>query len=169
GGASAVYGSDAISGVVNFRLKKDFQGLELDGTWGQTSESDGQEYFATLTGGTNFAEDRGHIMGSVSYTEREEVFARARSHSNVALGYDDPGFSPAGSGTIEEGRVTVGASQAARDAVFGSYGLPAGITQTNYGFNSDGTLFTLGDNTPGSVLNYKGDTSLASFNDANYT
>ncbi|HNR21778.1 MAG TPA: TonB-dependent receptor [Steroidobacteraceae bacterium] len=169
GGASAVYGSDAISGVVNFRLKKDFQGLELDGTWGQTSESDGQEYFATLTAGTNFAEDRGHIMGSVSYTEREEVFAGARSHSRVALGYDDPGFSPNGSPTFEEGRVTVAASQAARDAVFGSYGLPAGIAQATYGFNSDGTLFTVGDGTPGSVLNFKGDSAADTFNDANYT
>jgi len=44
GGASAVYGSDAIAGVVNFRLRREFDGVELGGRWGQTDRGDGEEY-----------------------------------------------------------------------------------------------------------------------------
>ena len=52
GGASAVYGSDALAGVVNFKLKRDFDGVEIDGTWGQTDRGDGTQYEAGLTAGT---------------------------------------------------------------------------------------------------------------------
>src|SRR5881394_3710330 len=49
GGASAVYGADAMAGVVNFILKKDFEGVDMDFQSGMTSESDGQETrFTTL-------------------------------------------------------------------------------------------------------------------------
>jgi outer membrane receptor protein involved in Fe transport len=49
GGASAVYGSDAVAGVVNFKLK-DFQGLEVKGGWGQTAESDGAQKNISVAG-----------------------------------------------------------------------------------------------------------------------
>ena len=51
GGASAVYGSDAIAGVVNFRLLDEFDGIELGGRWGQTDHGDGEEYDVSLTAG----------------------------------------------------------------------------------------------------------------------
>ena len=44
GGASAVYGSDALAGVVNFRLKQDFEGIEIGGQYGITSRGDGRRY-----------------------------------------------------------------------------------------------------------------------------
>jgi len=170
GGASAVYGSDAISGVVNFKLNTDFEGLEFDGTYGITEQGDGQEYQGTISAGTKFADGRGHIMGAVSYTERDEVLNGDRKFSEVALGYDTDTrtFVPSGSGTIEEGRVTVTAPAAAITQLFQQqYGIP-GVTQTTYGFNADGTLFTLGTGDPGSVLNYKGPIT-NSFNDASYS
>jgi outer membrane receptor protein involved in Fe transport len=170
GGASAVYGSDAISGVVNFKLNTDFEGLEFDGTYGITEQGDGQEYQGTISAGTKFADGRGHIMGAVSYTERDEVLNGDRKFSEVALGYDTDTrtFVPSGSGTIEEGRVTVTAPAAAITQLFQQqYGIP-GVTQTTYGFNADGTLFTLGTGAPGSVLNYKGPIT-SSFNDASYS
>ena len=49
GGRSAVYGSDAIAGVVNFRLRREFDGVELGGRWGQTDRGDGEEYDVSLT------------------------------------------------------------------------------------------------------------------------
>lgn len=112
GGASAVYGSDAISGVVNFRLNTDFEGLELDGTYGITEQGDGQEYQGTISAGTKFAGGRGHIMGALSYTERNSVTQGDRKFSEVALGWDGENFVPVGSGTIEEGRVIVAAGAA---------------------------------------------------------
>src|SRR3546814_3435926 len=58
GGASAVYGSDAISGVVNFIMRKDFEGIEADAQYGLTTRGDGQKTALSLTAGTNFAEGR---------------------------------------------------------------------------------------------------------------
>ena len=171
GGASAVYGSDAISGVVNFKMIDDFEGVELDAGYGITDRSDGDEYHGTITAGMNFAEDRGNIVASVGYTERKEVLAGARDFSDVALGWFDnlQEFRPLGSPTFEEGRVGVAASQGAIDQVFAQYGFaPGTVKQTTFGFNRDGTLFTVGDNTPGSVLNFR-DAKDASFNDASYT
>ncbi len=168
GGASAVYGSDAISGVVNFRLNTDFEGLEFDGTYGITEQGDGNEWQGTVSAGTKFADGRGHIMGAVSYTERDEVTQADRKFSEVALGWDGENFVPVGSGTIEEGRVTVAAPAATITQLFQQqYGIP-GVTQTTYGFNADGTLFTLGTGDPGTVLNYRGPIT-NSFNDASYS
>ncbi len=170
GGASAVYGSDAISGVVNFRLNTDFEGLEFDGTYGITEQGDGNEYQGTISAGTKFAGDRGHIMGALSYTERDEVRNGDRKFSEVALGFDTDTrtFVPVGSPTFEEGRVTVAAPAAAITQLFQQqYGIP-GVTQTTYGFNADGTLFTVGTGAPGSVLNFRGPIT-NSFNDASYS
>lgn len=167
GGASAVYGSDAISGVVNFKLKNDFEGLEFDGNYGRTDLGDGEEYQATVSAGTKFADGRGRIMGAVSYADRSEVTNGDRDFSKVALGWDGERFVPVGSGTIEEGRVTVAGDPAVIEALFNSYGFP-GVTQTTYGFNLDGTLFTLGTGAPGSVLNFKGPQT-AAYNDASFS
>lgn len=171
GGASATYGSDAVAGVVNFRLK-DFEGLEFDTNWGQTTESDGQEWQVSVTGGTRFADGRGKVVANVSYSERDAILAAGREWSRVAYGWfpELGGFAPLGSGSIEEGRVTVAAPPSAVDALFQSYGFAPGAagSQNIFGFNSDGTLFTLGSDSPGSVLNYKGEIT-DSFNDASYS
>src|SRR5687768_2451805 len=55
GGASAVYGSDAIAGVVNLKLRRDFEGLELDAQYGITERGDGETTEVSLTTGGNFA------------------------------------------------------------------------------------------------------------------
>ena len=73
GGASAAYGSDAIAGVVNFRLRERFQGVEFDGQWGQTDHGDGQEYSAGVLAGTSFADERGDVLGYVGYARRDQV------------------------------------------------------------------------------------------------
>ncbi|MBY0423351.1 MAG: TonB-dependent receptor plug domain-containing protein [Parvularculaceae bacterium] len=95
GGASAVYGSDAVAGVVNFILKKDFQGLQADGSWSQTQKGDGTEWNVSLTAGTNFAGGRGNITVSGSYLNREAVTQDRRDFSRVNL--DSLDFTPSGS------------------------------------------------------------------------
>lgn len=61
GGDSAVYGSDAIAGVVNFRLKNNYEGLQLRAQGGISDQHDAGSYFASLLAGKNVAEGRGNI------------------------------------------------------------------------------------------------------------
>lgn len=62
GGASAVYGSEAVAGVVNFVLKDDFEGLRLRAQNGITDKGDNHKYVLAGTFGANFADDRGNIV-----------------------------------------------------------------------------------------------------------
>ncbi|WP_303540902.1 TonB-dependent receptor plug domain-containing protein [Sphingomonas natans] len=62
GGASAVYGSDAVAGVVNFIMDKKYSGLKGEVSGGVTTYGDGENYRVSLTGGTGFADGRGHIL-----------------------------------------------------------------------------------------------------------
>jgi len=62
GGASAVYGSDAVAGVVNFVLDRNFTGMKAEVTAGQTNYDDGKNYKSSLTGGFSFADGRGHVL-----------------------------------------------------------------------------------------------------------
>ena len=71
GGASSTYGADAVGGVVNFILKKNFKGLELDGQIGISQQGDGVEYQRRGIMGTNFADGRGNISLAMSTTTRE--------------------------------------------------------------------------------------------------
>lgn len=74
GGASSVYGSDAVAGVVNFILDRDYTGLKGEFAYGETTYGDDVSYRATLTGGMEFAEGRGHALLSGNYVERGGVF-----------------------------------------------------------------------------------------------
>ena len=78
GGASAVYGPDAMAGVVNFKLKRDFEGLEIDLQTGTTAEGDGDEHKFSIFTGMNSADGRGNIMAGLERTERTGVLQRDR-------------------------------------------------------------------------------------------
>jgi iron complex outermembrane recepter protein len=71
GGASADWGSDAVAGVVNFILDKDFTGLKADVQGGQTTYGDDRNTKVSLTGGSAFAEGRGHflISGEIAHID----------------------------------------------------------------------------------------------------
>jgi outer membrane receptor protein involved in Fe transport len=62
GGASSKYGSDAVAGVVNFILDKNFTGVKGDFSGGVTTYGDDRQWDISLTGGTGFANDRGHFL-----------------------------------------------------------------------------------------------------------
>ncbi|MBI1360188.1 MAG: TonB-dependent receptor [Alphaproteobacteria bacterium] len=74
GGASAVYGSDAIAGVVNFILNDDFQGVQLDGNYSITGHGDGETDNYSLTTGAGFDDGRGNVVLNLGYTNREPVY-----------------------------------------------------------------------------------------------
>ena len=73
GGASAVYGADGVSGVVNFILKDDFEGVDFRVQSGIPDESGGQNYLASATWGTNFADNRGNVAINVEYFRQEKM------------------------------------------------------------------------------------------------
>jgi iron complex outermembrane receptor protein len=115
GGASATYGSDAIAGVVNFILKKDFQGIQIDGQYGfdqhdqhngyvegllshddpitgftaitppTGSIRDGYKHDLSMLMGTNFADGNGNITGYFVYHDQQPVAASARDFSDCQL------------------------------------------------------------------------------------
>ncbi|QNA85521.1 TonB-dependent receptor [Sphingomonas sp. So64.6b] len=79
GGASAAYGSDAVSGVVNIILDKKLEGFKADGSIGISSRGDDREQRLSLAFGTGFAGDRGHIMLGGDYVTSDGILAtRAR-------------------------------------------------------------------------------------------
>ena len=78
GGNSAIYGSDAVAGVVNFVLKRDFDGIAIRGQGGVTSHKDRGNYFVSATVGRNFADGRGNIAVSGEYAKSNPLYFRDR-------------------------------------------------------------------------------------------
>ena len=74
GGASSTYGADAVAGVTNFIMKKNVEGLELDGQMGITQEGDGFEYQLSGIMGADFADGRGNVSIAFSHTKREAAY-----------------------------------------------------------------------------------------------
>lgn len=145
GGASAVYGSDAISGVVNFKLKHKFSGLQLDAQHSLTGKGDGATRDYSILAGTDLFGGRGHIMVAGEYYQRDTIKASSRDFYRRAFA---AGGNNSASNSLPTGTYVPSASNlpssAAVNALFASYGstgstIPA---STILGFNNDGTLFT---------------------------
>jgi iron complex outermembrane recepter protein len=85
GGASAVYGSDAISGAINFRLKRNFQGVEADVERSQTGAGDGDITNISLAMGAALNDDRGNVALALNYTKREGVQFGDRDYGRVGV------------------------------------------------------------------------------------
>jgi iron complex outermembrane recepter protein len=83
GGASAVYGSDALAGVVNFILKSDFSGVDLGTQFGQSAQGDGSERQVDLIVGGNFADDRGNMTAFASWYKRDSILQADRDETRV--------------------------------------------------------------------------------------
>lgn len=74
GGSSSVYGSDAVAGVVNFVLRRDFDGIRLRGQGGISQQGDRGISFVSLTAGRNFADDRANIAINLEYVNAEALY-----------------------------------------------------------------------------------------------
>lgn len=155
GGAGAVYGADAIAGVVNLVLKDDFEGIDLTASYSNaTADWDAEEYRISGVIGGNFDDGRGNAVIAVDYASREQLIKSQRAFSVFAT--STTSFLPDGA-YFESGN---GAPQAVYDQVFGQYGAAAGSVPRNsslIGFNPDGTLFSKGIfNSPIDVVNFRG-------------
>jgi len=102
GGASSVYGADAVAGVVNFILKDDFEGIEANVGYTSTEQGDGETINASVTLGANTADGRGNATVNIGYTDRGAVFQGDRGFSNTALfdNGDNTGLEPGGSSGV---------------------------------------------------------------------
>ncbi|MFL6759685.1 TonB-dependent receptor domain-containing protein [Sphingomonas sp.] len=96
GGNSAVYGSDAIAGVVNFILRRDFDGLQVRAQGAEAGAGFGTNYLTSALLGHNFDGGRGNITLSAEYTHQDRVFGSevpwlARDVTNAIVVDADPG------------------------------------------------------------------------------
>lgn len=111
-GGAPVYGTDAIAGVVNIVLKKQFEGLEMRATTAITERGDNFRWNVTGAGGLNFADDRGNITGAFSYEKVDGVLGNDRGFFRKNLGNllnptsaQALSFGPAGRTPANDGRI----------------------------------------------------------------
>jgi iron complex outermembrane recepter protein len=150
GGASATYGADAVGGVVNFILRKKFEGLQFDAQAGESQRGDAFEYQVGGIMGTNFADNRGNVMLAFSLNDRHSARHVNRpwfvaedknpntGGTNAGLAQNDIEYFPDFSGYDPFGSAP---SQAAVNSLFPGAATPVPTTQRFY-FNPDGTPFT---------------------------
>ncbi|MEP7042398.1 MAG: TonB-dependent receptor [Dokdonella sp.] len=102
-GASAIYGSDAIAGVVNFILRKDYQGAELQLNYGISDKDDGERKGFSVVFGQST--DKGSIMGGIDYNKTDQILASHRPFSKVTynLSRDGSVISQGGSAASPSG------------------------------------------------------------------
>jgi len=129
GGASAVYGADAVAGVVNFILDDRFEGISLNAGWSAyqhnndnrelqalneasgfpvpkgNSGSDGISRNADIVLGGSFADNRGHAVGWLTWRENDALFHSQRDYSACSVWYDEAVCG--GSGTADPARFSV--------------------------------------------------------------
>lgn len=108
GAASAVYGADAVSGVVNITTKTRFQGIELTARGGVSSYGDGAEYSIGGVYGTRFAGDRGSFVVSAEHAQTGSILGSGRSYGQ----FDGNNFTvlPANGSGVLSGATVFGAN-----------------------------------------------------------
>jgi len=111
-GASTVYGSDAIGGVVNFILRKDFKGAQFSLNDGISSHGDAQRRGFNLTGG--MTGEHYSIAAGLDYNKYDATLAARRKFSKQQLYLSSGSVVAAGSSSIPTGRIQVPASIASQ-------------------------------------------------------
>jgi iron complex outermembrane recepter protein len=149
GGASAVYGADAVAGVVNFVLRRNFQGIEASTSYGVSEEGDAKRMRSDLTMGASFADGRGNVALSLGKTRTDPLIQGERPYSQVSITSTGAAL-PGGSGTTVPSAFTIIAPTELTAAQWTARGL-SGAQQIN---PATGTL--------GSTVN------LYNFNPPNY-
>jgi iron complex outermembrane receptor protein len=148
GGASAIYGSDAMSGVVNFRTVRRLDGFRVDAMNSISERGDAYRFNGSLAFGSSFDEDRGNVIAAFTYAHQDSLQGSSREffHDKVPssfIGYGTyvPSAANAPSAVVEQ-------------AVFSQYGITGARNPLlNLGFNDDGTLFV-----QTGAVNYRGPT-----------
>ena len=157
GGASATYGSDAIAGVVNFKLRHNFSGLEISTQLGGATEGDGRTGQVGAIIGGNFGDKRGNAVFAFEYSDRAAVTGANRPFFRDIRQLNRPPEGEILAGNFgSSGAPTI----AAVNAVLAGYPGTTPIAGTGayrgaIGVNSDQSIFTTLA-TPNCVQNYRG-------------
>jgi len=104
-GAGAIYGSDAVAGVVNFITRKDYDGVELTGDWGESSKHDAQHHDIGVMFGSHG--DKFQVEVGGYYNQQDELSMGNRKWSQLALYLYSGSLFSAGSSRTPTGRITV--------------------------------------------------------------
>jgi len=158
GGASAVYGADAVTGVVNFILKKNFEGLAFDAQFGNAEKGDYRDQVYGLTLGRNFDDDRGNVTINYTFGERPNVpFSARKKAFDLYERVNNP------NGTVPRFVLL----NNTRDGFFANGGafIDPGRTFSTGGFNGNGTPYIHGQNVGG----YAGATEIGGDGPPTYT
>jgi outer membrane receptor protein involved in Fe transport len=131
GGAAAVYGADAIAGVVNLKLKRNFEGMEFSVNYGITEEGDGEETQFSGLIGADFADGRGNVMIGANYSDRAIILGKDRAW--VRAGWNDPGTQGGGIGSSNLSQFNLNNANAP------TAGFPLG--GATYGIDQNGNVF----------------------------
>ncbi len=125
-GASAIYGSDAVAGVLNFILNKEFEGVEVGGQYGQPTDSvaESQERRTSWPAGARSRRTSFNVTASLAYNKEKALFGKDRNYATVGTvlpyfvsgatgqgnieGAFTPGTGSAAAGTWKEGTTVAG-------------------------------------------------------------
>lgn len=162
GGASATYGSDAVAGVANFKLKQHFSGVELDVQHGASTSGDGGTTQVSGIVGGKIDDGRGNVMLAFGYAQRDQVMGSQRSFftqpSVRFLGRPPEGMIYAGGFGAGATAPTIAAVNGVLAGYSGTTPYPgSGPYKGAIGVNTDGTVFTtVVPGALGCAQNYKG-------------
>lgn len=145
GGASAAYGSDAVTGVVNFILDRKYTGIKGNAEYGITTYGDAPNYRFALTAGTPFAGGRGHVLVSGEIAVKEGLHSVPRDWNNQGWYIINNPAYVAGNGAPERLVArNVGLSQATRGGLITNtalrgtqFGVGGAVSQFNFGTTRD--------------------------------
>ena len=163
GGASSTYGADAVGGVVNFILKDDFTGVDMDGQVSFSPQGGGEEYRLSAIVGSSLDDGRGSVLLGMEYYKREELLRSQRKSYREARA--DP-FVRGEEFFLSENYLSTAGSNPFDQDLLNSYfaDRPAGVNIPNTTplyFNTDGSLWVNTSTTANGtyhplLLNYQG-------------
>jgi len=147
GGASAVYGSDAVTGVVNFVLNKNFEGVKYEAGAGTNNEGYGTQYKAGVAVGTSLFGGRGHFEASVHYFHQDQILMNDMPYAKNGQAWTQTGAGTAASPytNVQYGRLL---NQPFNGAI-----TCATCTVNGQTFTGNGVIGPLNPGTPTSTLN----------------
>jgi iron complex outermembrane recepter protein len=170
-GGAPIYGADAIAGVVNIILKKDYQGLDVDAQVGASGQGDAWTYRTRILGGQNLFDGRANVTGVAEFTKTDGLVGTARPVYAADLGFLAPAtpgkFNSVLTPANSVPSVSFGGVPLVDDAFFspGIFGVPnstLGVTNgagqvTQFGPNGQLIPYNVGTPTGNPIFNSGGD------------
>ena len=148
GGASAVYGSDAVAGVVNFILDKKYTGFKYNVNGGISNYRDGARYQAGMAFGTDVLGGRGHFLMSAKYENQDMIPIEARPYA-----YNNNTWVQAGSGSVANPFVSLPYGHLFNQSQAGTINCGTGCAYNNYTFTNPSQIRPMIHGTPTGTTN----------------